>query len=353
MVVDDSAFARKVISTVINSAVDLEVVSTASSGEDALSKIPKVMPDIITLDIEMPGMGGINTLQQIVDHYDIPVVVLSAIGFQGAEVSLQCLEIGAVDVVLKPMNKGLPDLSLVSRQIVSSIRHASAINAKSLSRLHHIYQAQPLTHCTKVLPQTGSSSFPIVVIASSTGGPRALRFLLPRLNASAEASYIVVQHLPSGFSKLLARDLNTLCSMNVREAQQRDSLKTHEILIAPSGLHMAFNRSGYVDLNEEPAIWGVRPSADVTMSGLATTYPNRVIGVVLTGMGKDGTEGASIIKQNGGYVLAEAESSCVIYGMPRSAVEKGVVDEVVDLEEMPDAINRAVRNMTSVSQING
>lgn len=347
MVVDDSAFARKVISSILNSSSDLEVIVTAASGEDALTRIPKVMPDVITMDIEMPGIGGVNALQQIVEQYHIPVVVLSAVGYAGAEVSLRCLELGAVDVVLKPMNKGLPDLSLVSQQIINAVRQAASISPERIQRLVKIGAANKQIARPKIRPQLSQSNFPVVVIATSTGGPRALRFLLPRLSSTLDASYIVVQHLPVGFSEILARDLDNLCELTVREAKPVDVPQLREILIAPSGFHMVLSRAGHVELNEDPTVWGVRPSADVTMASAAVRFPNRVIGVVLTGMGRDGTEGASLIRQNGGRVLAEAESSCVIFGMPRAAIEKGVVDEVVDLEEMPKAIDRAIRMMSA------
>ncbi len=347
MVVDDSAFARKVISSVINKASDLEVVVTAASGEDALSRIPKVMPDVVTMDIEMPGMGGVNALQQIVEQYHIPVVVLSAVGFAGAEVSLKCLELGAVDVVLKPMSKGLPDLSDVSAQIVNAVRQAASISPERLQRLNIIAAQKKVPGQPKVNPQASSGAFPIVVIATSTGGPRALRYLLPRLNRSQDASYIVVQHLPVGFSEILARDLDQMCSLSVREARPKDVPQLREILVAPSGFHMVMSRTGHVELNEDPTVWGVRPSADVTMASVAARYPGRVIGVILTGMGRDGSEGASLIQQSGGLVLAEAESSCVIFGMPRAAIEKGAVNEIVDLEAMPEAIERTVNRMSN------
>lgn len=346
MVVDDSAFARKVISSVINASSDMEVVVTAASGEDALARIPKVMPDVITMDIEMPGMGGVNALQQIVELYNIPVVVLSAVGFAGAEVSLKCLELGAVDVVLKPMDKGLPNLGQVSRKIINAVRQAASISRERLSRLNQIGTLAEVNTRPKIEPQVSSSDFPIVVIATSTGGPRALRYLLPRLNRTQDASYIVVQHLPVGFSEILARDLDQMCPLSVREARPKDAPQLREILVAPSGFHMVMSRAGHVELNEDPTVCGVRPSADVTMASIAARYPGRVIGVILTGMGRDGSEGASLIQQNGGFVLAEAESSCVIFGMPRAAIEKGVVDEVVDLEGMPDAIERAVTRMS-------
>ncbi|MHB1190498.1 MAG: CheB methylesterase domain-containing protein [Armatimonadota bacterium] len=183
---------------------------------------------------------------------------------------------------------------------------------------------------------------PVVVIAASTGGPRALRWLVPRLSTKQSAFYVIVQHLPVGFSGSLARDLNNLTSLTVREAETGDSPTAGTVLIAPAGRHCTFSRDGKIAFTNEPLLWGVRPAADITMCTAAEAYGPRVIGVILTGMGCDGAHGLSVIREKGGRTIAEHELSCIIYGMPKAAIEAGVVDQIAPLEQMPSAIAAAI-----------
>lgn len=338
LVVDDSAFARKLIRDILDSSGALKVVDTASNGREALSKLDSVAPDVITLDVEMPLMNGIETLTKIMQERPTPVVMLSSLTTKGAEISMTALQLGAVDVVAKPVARGLPQLQVIADALVTTVVAAAHADVRKLS-------LRPSITSRRVMQLSGSrvgAVLPVVVIASSTGGPRALRYLVPKLADDVSAFYLIVQHLPVGFTTAMARDLDGLSTLTVREAEDNDSPQPGMVFIAPAGKHTAFARSGRIMLTEDPPLWGVRPAADIAMTTAASVFGQRAIGVVLTGMGRDGAHGLSIIKNNGGTTLAEHESSCIIYGMPKVAIESGAAQSVIPLDKMPDAIAAAV-----------
>lgn len=340
LVVDDSAFTRKLIKGILTSSGQFSAVETVTNGKEALERLEQIAPDVITLDVEMPIMNGLETLARIMEIRPTPVVMVSSLTTEGAGISVEAMENGAVDVVAKPIAHGLPQLQDISDELVSRVVAASRINPSKLRRLNTGKIAPP----HRMAARKPGIDYPIVAIASSTGGPRALRYLIPRLSLDRTAFYIVVQHLPVGFSAPMARDLNKQTALEVREAATGDIPRPDTLLLAPAGFHCAFKMGGRIVLNEDPPLWGVRPSADVTFSTAGAVFGKRVIGVVLTGMGRDGAHGLSIIKDNGGRTLAEHESSCVIYGMPRAAIENGAAQTIVPLEEMPQAIAAAVES---------
>jgi two-component system chemotaxis response regulator CheB len=342
LVVDDSAFARRLIKGILDSSGQFSNVVTAANGKEALERLESIAPDVITLDVEMPIMNGLETLARIMEVRPTPVVMISSFTTEGAIISIEAMESGAVDVVAKPIARGLPQLQTISEELVSKVVAASKVHASKLRRLPN----RKIVRAQRAVLHQPSTDCPIVAIASSTGGPRALRYLVPRLSTEWSACYIVVQHLPVGFSAAMARDLNKQSTLDVREAEDGDILKPGTVLIAPAGKHCAFKRGGRIVLTDDPPLWGVRPSADVTFSTAGAVFGKRVIGVILTGMGRDGAHGLSIIKENGGQTFAEHESSCVVYGMPRVAIETGAAQNVVPLDKMPQAIAAAVESLS-------
>lgn len=343
LIVDDSTFARKLIGDILLSTGEFEIVGTATNGLEALSLTHKLHPDVITLDIAMPVMNGLDTLARIMEECPTPVIVISCLTDSGGDISIKALDLGAIDVVAKTKATGMFQLRGIADELivkVSIAAHANMGNARKI----RCRQPRPAT------PSIQRKSFPvtpIIIIASSTGGPKALRYIVPRLDTSIQASYFVVQHLPIGFTAYLARDLDTLTELNVREAQTGDRPSANSLFIAPAGKHCAFTRDGKIDLTDEPPLWGVRPSADITMATAGTVFKSIVIGIVLTGMGRDGAHGMSIIKANGGTTIAEHESSCVVYGMPKAVIDTGSADKIVPLEEIPDAIFETIASVVA------
>ncbi len=335
LVVDDSVFARKIVSDIIDGCPDLCVVGTAIDGFDALRKVQLLKPDVVTLDVQMPKMDGIETLKSIMSVSPTRVVMVSSLTTQGAKESMAALRLGAIDIVAKPHGTHSMGLTAQAHELIEKV--LTAADAKLTSAP----VACPPSNRPSRTPIT-SSDFPVVVIASSTGGPRALRMVIPALGDGDGAAYIVVQHLPPGFSKTLAQDLDGLSMMTVREAESGDIARPGEVLFAKSGFHLVLGRGRAIHLSLAPPMWGVRPSADMTMTSVAAAFGRRAVGVVLTGMGSDGAAGTRAIKDQGGATIAEHESTCVVYGMPRMAVETGAVDVVQPIDKIPDAISAAV-----------
>jgi two-component system chemotaxis response regulator CheB len=263
-----------------------------------------------------------------------PVVMVSSLTLAGAQESVLALKLGAVDVMAKPHGTHSIGLATQGDELVAKVIAAANVNVALLNPVSTSIARPKLPTFSG-----GGSSFPVVVIASSTGGPRALRMLVPALSGATGAAYIMVQHLPTGFSKNMADDLNELGNLTVREASPEEkALKPGEVLFAKAGYHLVVNRDRSSALSLSPPLWGVRPSADVTMVSAAAVFGKRLIGVVLTGMGCDGAAGLRAIKEQGGVTIAEHESTCVVYGMPRAAIESGVVDVIAPLDRMAEAI---------------
>jgi len=338
LIVDDSVFARKIVTDILQSSAELEVVGAANNGRDALDMIPRLKPDAVTLDIEMPGLNGLDTLKCIMQDCPTPVLMLSSLTTKGAKESISALSIGAVDVMAKPHGTHAIGMASQAKELILKVMTVANVTLDSVQPLSR--PAAPVRRALQ--PTVRSSSFPVVIIASSTGGPRALRTLVPGLTNEGGVAYVIVQHLPEGFSGPLAKDLDAFTDLNVREAADGDSLRPGDVIFAKAGYHCVFEDAATIRLTRTPPLWGVRPSADVTIASAVPIYRNRLVGVVLTGMGHDGTDGVRLIKEAGGMVLAEHESSCVVYGMPRSAVETGAVDVVTPLDKMAMAVNAVV-----------
>jgi len=340
LVVDDSAFLRTVISDLIVSFPDFTVIGTARDGEDALAQVHALDPDLVTLDIEMPGVDGITALAYIMSEVPRPVVMLSAVDARRAvDLTIRALELGAVDFVRKPRDSRV-DLESVRERLHDALRAAVAVNLRAAPML-----ARP----RKAAERAGASVEParvLVAIAASTGGPRALAEVLPALPASFGAAVLVVQHMPAGFTEGLARRLDELCAMPVAEARDGEPVQAGRIYLAPGGVHMTLvERAGQtlIALDEGPAVHGVRPAADRLFESVARCANARGVGVVLTGMGRDGAAGLAAMRSAGGRVLVQDERTSTIYGMPREAKAAcGTVDAEVALGAVASAVEAQV-----------
>jgi two-component system chemotaxis response regulator CheB len=333
LVIDDSAFVRKAIERMLATAEDIVVVGTAADGEEGLRKVHELSPDVVTLDVKMPRLGGLETLERLMREHPVPVLLMSTLTQEGAEVTLRGLELGAMDFVDKSAVQPMTMLTLAD-ELVAKIRALGG--ARVRARPH----GQPRSEAGTV-----AAAAEAVAIAASTGGPTALQAVVSGLPAGLPAAVLVVQHIPRGFTRSLAERLDARSAIPVREARDGDAVAPGTVLVAPAGIHMRVTRrSGavVVSLDEEPRDALHRPSADVLMASVAEAYGRRAVGVVLTGMGADGTEGLRAIRARGGRTFAESEESCVIFGMPKAAIDAGVVDRVVPLERVAGEILAAV-----------
>jgi two-component system chemotaxis response regulator CheB len=339
LVVDDSAFVRQALSRMLGSAPDIEVVGTAADGRDGYEKACLLQPDVITLDVKMPRMDGLEALRRIMAECPTAVLLLSSQTREGADVTLRGLELGAMDFVDKSSVQGNMNLLSLAEELQAKVRAVAAVPRARLPRAAAVQEAVP----PAVAPWRDRAQ--VVVIGTSTGGPPALQAIIPRLPDDLPSAVLVVQHMPVGFTRSLAERLDARSGLRVREARDGDAIAPGSVLIAPAGRHMKVRRRGRdirVWLDDEPRAALHRPSVDVLMASVAKVYGPRVMGIVLTGMGSDGVEGLRAIRASGGLTLAESEETCVIYGMPKAAVEAGVVERSVPLGRVADEILSAV-----------
>jgi two-component system chemotaxis response regulator CheB len=336
MVVDDSAFMRWIVTDLLQSDPALRVVAHAVNGQDALAKLPAVDPDVITLDVDMPVMGGLEALERIMRERPRPVVMLSSLTYDGASTTLRALELGAVDFVGKPRGPITGRLDQIRDELTSKVAAAAKVPVSGLNRL---------THPQGPSPATGDLGKPedVVVIGASTGGPKALAQLFSSLPQGFAPAMLLVQHMPTAFVDPFSKRLDALGPVSVRTAQASDTVTPGTALVAPGGHHMTVDRASRVFLTEDPPVWGVRPAVDLTMISAAEAFMERTVGVVLTGMGRDGAAGIQAVHHRGGRTIAESEETSMIYGMPRAAIETGCVDRVARIEQMTEAIVSTVR----------
>ncbi|MEW5959934.1 MAG: chemotaxis response regulator protein-glutamate methylesterase [Chloroflexota bacterium] len=345
LVVDDSAFMRYTIAKHLEADPGITVVGSARDGLEALSKIPALRPDVITLDVEMPRLDGLSALQRIMAEYPTPVVMLSSLTQRGTRTTIQALIRGAVDFVAKP--EASTEIRTVVESLIEKIKTAAKVNLATrqvtVAPAGPEISVEPSSRGKLGLRplQTGD---PVIVIGASTGGPRALQRVLSDLPADLPAAVTVVQHMPPGFTRSLAQRLNEASALTVQEAVNGDRLARGLVLLAPGDFHMRLKDHKQIALDQGPRRHHVRPSVDVTMESVAEYHKSAVIGVVLTGMGSDGAEGAGLIKSAGGKIIAENESTSVVYGMPRSVVEAGLADRIVPLPEVASALVEMVNN---------
>lgn len=332
MVVDDSAFMRAVITRMLRRDGRFEVTGEARNGREAVDRAAEIRPDVVTMDVNMPVMGGVEAVRHIMQRSPLPVVMVSAHTTEGAQATVEALSAGAVDFVSKPSGEVSTDLSLVERELTDKLVLAST------ARPRRPEPAIPPSGLTRPAVTWSPEGPRVVVIAASTGGPAALARVIPALPGDLDCCVLVVQHMPPRFTSALAERLDAISSMSVREAREGDRLHQGLAYVAPGGQHLTVERPGRLRLEQGPPVNGCRPSADVTMRSVATVFGFRATGVVMTGMGRDGAEGLRWIKQAGGRSFAQDEASSVIFGMPRAAAELGVVDRVVTLDALAAAI---------------
>ncbi|KPL84152.1 hypothetical protein SE15_02995 [Thermanaerothrix daxensis] len=341
LVVDDSAYMRFTITRYLSEVPDIQVVGVARDGEEALEMIPRLNPQVVTLDVEMPRMDGLSTLQEIMRTQPRPVIMLSSLTKEGAQETVRALTLGAVDFVAKPESKA--NIQTVLDEVVQKIRRAAQVQVRALPWATR--QEVTASGHSAVVKETRPwrDEDVLVVIGASTGGPRALNELVPALPADMRAALLIVQHMPAGFTRSLAQRLDALSNFKIKEAAPGDRLEVGLGLVAPGGFHLTLDANGVVNLNQNPPVHGVRPAVDVTLLSVAQNFASRTLGVILTGMGNDGANGAALIHASGGYVIAEDESTAVVWGMPRSVIEARAADAVLPLHAIPAAIEQLVR----------
>ena len=340
LVVDDSALVRKAISDALARDPELEVVGTAPDPYVAREKIARLDPDVLTLDLEMPRMDGLTFLRILMQHHPLPVVVVSSLAQAGSQAALEAIEAGAVDVIAKP--DGTMSLGAVADKLAWHVK-AAAEAGRHLRQRAALAAEPPVASAATAHPPRGlqpDRDAQLIVIGASTGGVEALRRLLPRFPQTLPA-IAVVQHIPAHFSRTVAERLNSLSEISVREAGHNEPLRPGECVIAPGDRHLAVERrsDGFrTRLLQTPPLHHCRPAVDVLFRSAAEAAGSGVVAAVLTGMGSDGALGMHAIHAAGGTTLAEDESSCVVYGMPKAAIELGVIDRVIPLPAMAEAI---------------
>jgi two-component system, chemotaxis family, protein-glutamate methylesterase/glutaminase len=342
LVVDDSAFMRRVIADLLSASEEFEVVGTARDGFDALRKVHELDPDLVTMDVEMPRLDGLAALGYIMSETPRPVVMLSAYTTAGGAATMRALDYGAVDFVAKPSGTVSRDLAVVGDRLIEALRAAAAANLAMLPvRVSHP-PAPP--DAAEEPPAAEAAAVAAVAIAASTGGPRALTELIPQLRAPLGAAVLVVQHMPPRFTRTLAERLNGMSRLKVAEAVQGEAVRPDRVYLAPGDHHMRVVREGgsvRIALDRGPTLWGVRPAADPLFRSVAEVYGPRAVGVVLTGMGRDGADGTAAIVAAGGAGIAQDRATSVIYGMPQAAAEAG--GAVLPLERIPTRLVRELK----------
>jgi two-component system, chemotaxis family, protein-glutamate methylesterase/glutaminase len=337
LIVDDSALVRKLLRDVISADPDMVVVGTASNGVEAIRCIGELEPDVVTMDIHMPDMDGLTALEYIMRKNPLPVIMLSALAQKGAEATFRALELGAVDFITKPSHYPSA-IREVRDEVILKVKTAAAASSS-------IIAGKAVKRRAKKKPSLArrpAISHKLVIIGASAGGPRALTDIMPLFPPDTPAPIIIVQHMPSVFTRSFAERLDILCGMRVKEAEESEELQPGRILVAPGErdviISMEYGKTGRIELMNSQNKTGATPRIDITMITAAETYGSEAIGVIMTGMGSDGAQGMEMIKKNRGATIAQDEESCLVFGMPRVAIERGLVDTIVPLEKIPEAV---------------
>jgi two-component system, chemotaxis family, protein-glutamate methylesterase/glutaminase len=347
LIVDDSAFMRTALSRMIASEAGLEVAGTASSGSEALDKIASLDPDVVTLDVEMPGLDGLQTLRLIMNQFPRPVIMVSAVTEKDAENTFNALAAGAFDYVPKQLSASSLDILHIRADLMVKIR-AAAHSRKSPDAAAAVSIKKPPQSAPAESRSASSLAVPaIVALGTSTGGPKALQEILPLFPRDLSVPILIVQHMPAGFTGPFAQRLNTLCSVPVREAAHREPILAGVVYIAPAGTHMSVKRlsdsRAILCLDTQPADYLHIPSVNVLMNSVAENFKSLALGVIMTGMGSDGAEGMNAIHRQGGYTIGQDEATCTVYGMPRACAERGILSRVCPLSQIPAQILQATR----------
>ncbi len=354
LVVDDSAFMRKAITMMLESDAGIKVVGTARDGEEGLEKVKLLKPDLVTMDIEMPRMDGLTALREIMKSEPTPVMMVSSITTEGAQATLEALDLGAVDFIPKQMSYVSLDIVKIKDDLLAKIKDIarrkhllmSQFRQRQFGRIGKGAEARPKSVETVQAGQLVSTprfirkrqhTVNVVAIGSSTGGPPALQAVLTRLPKNLPAGVLVAQHMPPTFTKSLAERLNSLSQLTIREAVDGDKIEPGVVFIAPGGRHMTVRKQGvsfYVVVSSEPSTTLYKPCVDIMVNSVADTFGRATMGVILTGMGNNGVNGMQNLKGRGGVIIAQNEESCVVYGMPRAVIEAGIADHIAPIEDV-------------------
>lgn len=341
IVIDDSFFMRKLLSDLLNSDSRIEVIATSKDGKTGLEKIKELKPDVVTLDYQMPGWSGLTALKMIMKEQPTAVVMVSAHTKKDVLITLECLKNGAIDYVLKPSGAISWDIEQVKEELLKRVKIAAKVDIKKLKELL-LKKAKTLIFKPRVLVREK-----VVVIGASTGGPSALELILKTLPKQFPAAILIVQHMSKVFTESFAKRLNASCKIEVKEAKEGEEIIPGTAFIAPGGFHMIVEKKqikgeikAVIGLNKNPPVNESRPSVDVLMESVAQTYEGNVIGIILTGMGKDGAKGLRALNKAGGKTIAQDKDSSLIFGMPKRAIESGAVDEVLSSERIAERMLR-------------
>ncbi len=346
MIVDDSALVRQTLTNILNNDPRIKVTATASDPFQAAEKLQQTIPDVITLDVEMPRMDGLTFLSKLMRQHPIPVVICSTLAGKGSETALRAMELGAVEIIHKASLGTQQMLNDSATTICDTVVAASRVNLKKSASIANIKVTPKLNADAILPPSTGKvlkTTEKVVVVGASTGGTEAIKVLLEAMPADAPG-IAIVQHMPEGFTTSFSQRLNELCLISVKEASNNDTVMPGHALIAPGNRHMMLKRSGaryYVELKEGPLVSRHRPSVDVLFRSAARYAGQNAIGVIMTGMGDDGAKGMLEMKDAGAFNIAQDEQSSVVFGMPNEAIKLGGVDKVVDLQQICGAVLRA------------
>ncbi|MCJ2163286.1 chemotaxis response regulator protein-glutamate methylesterase [Pseudodesulfovibrio sp. S3] len=339
LVVDDSAFMRKAISTMLDKDPSIVVVGVARDGQEGLNMVRELDPDVVTMDIEMPKMDGLTALRHIMMESPRPVLMVSSLTTEGAQSTLKAMELGAVDFIPKQLSKVSLDIIKIEKDLIEKVK---AVAARKMRHVVARTAVRPkLKPAAPFARPTGRPLRDVVVIGVSTGGPPVVQKILSSLPADFPAGIVIAQHMPAAFTGPFAARLDSVSNIKVKEAETGDVLKAGHAFVAPGGRHVILDQKiSRIDLivSEEPREALYKPSANVLISSAAEAVGRRGLGVILTGMGNDGCEGIRDLKAKGGRALAQSDSTCVVYGMPKAVVDENLVDEVVDLDDMAESI---------------
>lgn len=363
LVVDDSVFMRQALSRRIEEDPRFKVIDTAVDGRSGVDKALRLRPDVITMDVEMPDMNGLEALRHIVAHTNIPVIMVSAVTDAGARATMNALRIGAVDFI--PKSQGT---ELIHEKLLAAVEAKKKIDRTSFSRPPGLPKSQPPSPRSTVGPSLKAPVAPnsgarahlpapqsafrqpalthqpeVIVIGSSTGGPQALNTLISRLSPKLKQPVLIAQHMPAQFTKALAQQLNDVTKLTVLEASDGETLKSQTVYIAPGGMQMTVTKDRKIALLPDTGQSVYRPSVNVLAASVHAVFGGRVLAVMLTGMGSDGAEGFAKLHQSGATTIAQNEASCVVYGMPRAVVEAGVANLVLPIDRISDEINQMLR----------
>ncbi|MEI7810880.1 MAG: chemotaxis response regulator protein-glutamate methylesterase [Ignavibacteria bacterium] len=349
IVVDDSAFMRKSLSIMLESDPEIEVIGTARDGLEGFNLIKALKPDIVTLDVEMPRMDGLTALGKIMSECPTSVIMVSSVTTEGAEATLRALELGAVDFIPKELSYVSVNIIKIKEDLIKRVKAIVRQRAVQL-RLRKVQtgpsESRPVSFASAPLSSLPRIGYKAIVLGVSTGGPMSLQKVIPKISKNINCPMFIVQHMPPKFTKSLADRLNSMSELEVKEAEHNDVIKNGVVYLAPGGFHMTVHKSGLgsnvIDISEKPGDTLHRPAVDVMVNSVVKVYGKSTLGIIMTGMGKDGYEALKELKGIGGYVIAQDEESCVVYGMPKAVVDGGYADIISPLEKIADVVNKAV-----------